>query len=210
MPCCPKCGLVVNVKDPFCINCGTTLNSQGDVREKRVFHFTFPPNPSTNLINGILMGAGLTAFFIGLLLWSSLNANFWSQRDLLISQGLNPIESTGSLSDTVNLISLCAGEVIVSSCAVIYTSVFQFSKTVRTVLGKNELRTRVANGFLIGGVVSLSLTAQNTVYNSYPPFSSYPNTNEMTVGIFGTLLILTGILLTTISYLKSRNLATKV
>ena len=99
---------------------------------------------------------------------------------------------------------------IISAFAVIYTSVFQFSETVRNVLGKDGSRTRLANGCLVGGVVGLSLSVQNTVYDSYPPFSSYPDTGVITVGIVFTMVIFIGILLIASSYLKSRNLATKV
>ena len=210
MTCLSKCASVAKEKDTFCSDYRTTLNIEGDDEKKSVFHFSFPSKPSTNLINGIIMCAGLIALIIALLLWSSLNAYFWRQRDLMISQGLNQIESTGSLSNTVSLISLCAGGVIISIFAVIFTSFFQFSQTVRTAWGKNEFITRLANGCFVGGVVGLSLSVKNTVYDSYPPFSLYPDTGGMTIEIVFIAVICIGILLIAISYLKSPNLATKV
>ena len=115
---CPNCGDQADEKDKFCSKCGTALKTQAMLKKKSFFQTSFPPKPSTNLMNGFYnrgqcnctccrhccYGPRLTQ-----LTGTSVNS--------LISQGVIINALQYILSDIVELISLCAAAVVyASSC----------------------------------------------------------------------------------------------
>jgi hypothetical protein len=209
---CPKCGSQVNEKESFCNKCGTTLNSQVGVEKKRFLSSSFPAKSATNLLNGMAIGGSVIAIIAALIIWDSLNATFWFDRNLLTSQGTNVGVVQGIMLDNASSISLCGVAIVFASCFLVITLLNQFSAVFRTLSGKSTILNRLTNGVLTGGIVFLAFYAQDYLYYSYAnattPYISASYYKDY--AIVGTVLLIIAALLMMSSYLKSRNLATKL
>jgi hypothetical protein len=210
--CCPKCGSQATEKESFCSKCGTAFNSQVGVEKKRLSSLSFPTRSATNLVNGIVIGGSVIAIIAALLVWSSLNATFWFDWNLLSSHGTNAGVLQGIMLDNASSISLCGVVVVFALSFLVITLLNQFSAVVRTLSGKSLMLMRLANGVLTGGVIAFAFYAQDYLYYSYAnattPYISANYYNDY--AIVGTVLIIIATLLMISSYLKSRNLATKL
>jgi hypothetical protein len=209
---CPNCGSQVNEQERFCSKCGTTLNCQVGVEKKQLRSLSFPTKPTTNLVNGIVIGSSVVAIFAALVVWSSLNATFWFDWNLLNSQEANAGVLQGVMLDNASSLSLC-GVAIVFACGFLVIALLnQFSAVFRSLDGKSTILTRLANGTLTGGILFIAWYAHDYLYYSYANATTpYISANYYNYyAIFGTVLLVTSGLLTISSYLKSHNLATKV
>jgi hypothetical protein len=68
---------------------------------KSLMNRNFPPKSSTDLMNGILIGGSAAVLLTGLLLWSSLNSTYWSQRNVLTMSTYSANDIENILRDSV-------------------------------------------------------------------------------------------------------------
>jgi hypothetical protein len=160
----------------------------------------------------MVIGGSVIAIIAALLVWSSLNATFWFDWNLLSSQGTNTGAVQGIMLDNASSISLCGALLVFASCFLVITLLNQFSAVFRTLSGKSTMLARLENGVLGGGVFAIALYAQDYLYYSYANATTpYISANYYKdYAIVGTVLLIITALLMISSYLKSRNLTTKV
>jgi magnesium-transporting ATPase (P-type) len=210
MPYCPKCSSLADEKDTFCTKCGTNLNSQSPNKETGLFNFSFPPKPTTNLINGVIIGSGLTLIIVGLSVGFALNSIYWGQMNILNSQGLKTNAINFSLSNIVEWISLCGSFVIFGVYFLVIGIIEQFNSSVRSAMESKKPIARLGNGLISGGFVLVALSAAEVIRELYiPNLSSFEFLYHVFV-LSGLLIVAIGALLKAASYLKRRNLATKL
>jgi hypothetical protein len=178
------------------------------IDEKQLIYKNFPVDSSTSLTNGLLIGGSAAVFLIGLLLWSSLNSVYWSQRNTLIMLGLNVSNIDYVLIDTVTDISFCAAAVVVSSYLLIFTSVNQLNPIIRTLSKQKKSGFALANGLMTGGGIALMSSVSNAVWYSYPSASTSPPFFSISFGATGAILISAGVLWIAYLYIKFRKLLT--
>lgn len=205
---CPKCGSQVNKEDKFCGKCGTQLSSYpsfvGSANSR------FPPKPSTNLGNGIVIGSGITLLILGLIGAFAFNAYYWQQTSALSSQGLpvNPYNAT--LNTPIEFISLSWAAVFFGIYFLALSVPSQISPVVRAVWSRSDYTARAGNGLITGGFVFTTLSAAQVIRDFYVPDNfGYPQGFVIFI-LIGVVMMVVGISLRIVSYLRSRKLATKV
>ncbi len=205
MPYCPKCGSLVTESDRFCSKCGAVQS-----RKKDVLNLQFPPKPSTNLGNGIIIGSGITLLTLGIVGAFALNSYYWEQTRALAAQGLPINPYNVQLSSVIEYISLSWVSVFFGIYFLAIGLPSQLSPLVRAVWARSDYTARAGNGLITGGFVFSTLSAMQAIREFYiPDFSWYPQALQIFI-FSGVLLIIVGAVLRTISYLRSRKLPTKV
>jgi multisubunit Na+/H+ antiporter MnhB subunit len=208
LPFCPNCGATVDGEDIVCLNCGKKLYPEPI--KNRGANFGYPPKPSTNVSNGILIGGSSAVIISCLLLLNSLNSNYWSQWNFMISQGIQRNEASYQLLSIVGVISL-SGAALVYACYILISSLLrQFNPKIRAIIDYREAKKATyGNGFVSGGAIAIAFTLQNILFYSYPSASTPDRYFQVGFGVGGTVLIIAGVLLLSSFYRDSRNLAKK-
>lgn len=116
------------------------------------------------------------------------------------------------MMDLASSISLCGAAVVFASSFLVITLLNQFSPAFRALFRKSAILIRLANAALTVGILGMAGYAQDYLYYSYAnattPYISANYYNNYAAA--GMALILVAALLMVSSYLKSRNLATKL
>jgi hypothetical protein len=172
--------------------------------EKVLMTRNFQASPQTNLMNGILIGGSAIAFVIGLLVWSSLNSIYWSQRNTLIMLGLKASTVEYILNPTTFEIYFCAATVVISSYLLILTSVNQSNPIIRALTKQKKSSFARANGLITGGAISVMSSVSNAVLYFYPSASTSPPFFSIVFGAAGAILTSLGVLWIGYLYIKFR------
>ena len=179
------------------------------IDEKGVMNQNFPAKPSNSFLDGMAIGGSLAVLLAGLLLWSSLNSIYWTQRNAFIMSGVDVNQINYIFLDMVFAIDFCAVAVVLSSYLLIYTSARRLNPTIRTLLD-NKTKLKWANGCLGGGIVGVTFSVQNIVLSYYPSSSPNPIWYSIGFGVVGPILMVAGVLWIAISYRKTRKQLVKV
>jgi hypothetical protein len=207
MPYCPKCGSHVEENEMFCGKCGTQLSPPRIVAP---LNFRFPPKPSTNLVNGIIIGSGITLLIIGLIGAFALNSYYWEQTNALSAQGLKFNTPYVLLNNLIEDISLCWTSVFFGIYFLALGIPSQFSPLARAIWARSDYTARAGNGLITGGFVFAALSAAQSIREFYiPDYSWYPQVLRLFI-LGGVIIMALGVLLRTVSYLRSHKSATKV
>ena len=203
---CPNCGSQVKETDKFCDKCGTQLYSQPiETASSR-----FPSKPSTNLMNGIIIGSGITLLIIGLIGAFAFNSYYWEQTNAFAAQGLSTNPYNLTLNTVIEYISLAWTSVFFGVYFLALCIPSQFSPLVRAVWARSDYTARAGNGLITGGFVFATLSAGRAIREFYlPNTSGFASVLHIFI-IFGVVMMAVGATLRTVSYLRSRKLATKV
>lgn len=206
MPYSPNCDSQVKEEDKFCDKCGTQLSNKPV--EKAYFHF--PPKLSTNRLNGIVIGSGITLLILGLLGVFALNSYYWEQARILSAQGLPTNTYNPSLNPIIEFISLSWASVFFGIYFLALCLPSQFSPLVRAVWARTDYTARAGNGSITGGFVFATLSATQAIREFYVPDHTWYRQALQILIVSGVLIIVIGASLRTLSYLRRRKLATKV
>ncbi len=199
MPYCPNCGLQVKENDKFCDKCGTKLNCLPiETASSR-----FPSKPSTNLVNGVVIGSGITLVVLGLIGAFAFNSYYLEQTNALSAQGL-PINPHGVILNSIaEFISLAWTSVFFGIYFLALSIPSQLSPLVRAIWARSDNKARVGNGLITGGFVFATTSAGQAIREFYVPDSSgFASVLHIFI-IFGVLIMAVGAALRTFSYFGS-------
>ena len=132
-----------------------------------------PAKPSSDFVNGMVIGGSLIVLIIGLLVWSSLNSIYWTQRNALIMSGIDTSQVDFISLDLAFDISFCATAVAYSSYLFIYTSARRINPTIRSLTEFRGRKFNWANRLLAGGALFVAFSTSDVVLTFYS--SSYTN-----------------------------------
>lgn len=151
----------------------------------------------------------MIALLVGLLLWSSLNSMYWSQRNTLIMSGWTKSDIEFMIDPTAFDISFCVTAVVYSSFVLILGSVYQLNPIIRTLFKRKNISFALASGFVFGGVIAVADSVSNAVLYSYPLASTSAPLFSIEFGTAGIILVSLGTLWIAYRYLKFRKSLTK-
>jgi hypothetical protein len=209
MPFCSNCGQPVGEYDKFCNKCGHALappppppNQQSTITSH------YPPKPSTNLANGIIIGTGLVLLIVGLLIAFSLNSTYNQQVSYFAVEGIQ-VNPYAFFEGLVIWISTGFFMAILGAYCLVLGVINQFSATVRTAMNLKDIGARLGNGFITGGFILTALSTNNALAQYYR--STFTGTNAdasiyfvmITVGL---VLIVIGALLFVSAYMRSQHM----
>ena len=204
MPNCSNCGQSVGEYDRFCSRCGYALAPPPPNQQNTLFS-RYPPKPSTNLANGMMIGVGVTALIVGLSIAALINYQYNLQVSFFAAEGI-PVNSYSFFGGVVAWITFGVFMAIYGAYFLILGCVNQFSIAARTALNLKDTRARYGTGLITGGLAFAALTLCFMVQQSYlfPPSLSYGYVNTISV-VVGLALVLAGAFLIRSAYLRSQH-----
>jgi len=190
-----------------------TFKKTGAMDEKVLTNQNFAATPSNKLLSGIIIGGSMVALLVGLLLWSSLNSMYWSQRNTLIMSGWTKSEIYYFVDPLAFDIYFCVTAVVYSSYVLILASVYQLNPIIRTLIKQKNISFALAGGFVVGGAIGVADSVSNAVLYSYPIASAsdpFHRIFSIEFGTAGIILVSLGTLWIAYLCLKFRKSLTKV
>ena len=205
---CPNCGSPAKDYDKFCSYCGKPLYAV--TPENMGASFGYPPKPSTNLSNGIAIGACGAVVIFGLVLVFTLNSVYWSQLNLLISKGLDPNLARYELFTLSEIIPFAGAGVFLGAYLLTIISLIEFNPKIRGITSqKGSTKVTLGKYATNLGPSLIAITILNSLtsaYQSYPSDTLYLNIG---FGAAGAIIAIIGVLLFYSFYHDSKNLAKK-
>jgi hypothetical protein len=210
MPFCSNCGSPVSEYDRFCNKCGQALVPPPPNQQGTLISY-YPAKPSTNLSNGIFIGAGIVMLFIGLSIAFSINGIYNQQVSYLAVEGIQ-VNSFAVFGDLVLWISWGILFAVLGVYILVLGALNQFSSKVRTAMNLKDSMARLGNGLITGGFVFTALSLNGAVTQFYrSTFNARSADISMNVILItvGLVLIILGALLITSAYQKSQHTFTR-
>jgi hypothetical protein len=135
---------------------------------------------------GVLFGSLVIMFF--------LNADYWSMRESLLANGLEPERISSVLSLTVSLIGFCPAFAIIGAWSLVEGTLSLASPRIRTALNNKSLRARLGTGLYAGSLVLAGTSARFWIINFYSP-EPFLSSFSIVFGLVSLLLFLVGLFL---------------
>jgi hypothetical protein len=161
---------------------------------------------ASSLSNGISIGLGASALFLGLLMAFSLNAIYTEQTRYLTSKGIQVISSYG-FNDLVFLISTGVFVSVMGAYLLVVGYLSNYSERASVAFSAND---NWGNRLINGGIFGISFISASTVRDFYQHnHSDWYTLATISLLAVSLILIITGALLLKRIYLRSKN-STKV
>jgi hypothetical protein len=132
----------------------------------------FPLKPSTNMVNGVIIGSGISLLIVGGLISFFVNAIYNQQTGYLASEGIQVNTFSFGFDNVVVLISMGALIAMLGIYTLILGCLNQFNPTARAAWHLKDDRARLGNGLIVGGFIFASFTSLAFIRQVYQPINS--------------------------------------